>query len=275
MPSKIACLPVLVAFLLALAGCAGEPTAKPRKLVITGSSTVAPLVADIAKQFEKQRPGVRIDVQTGGSSRGLSDARQGLADLGMVSRSPKPGEDDLEWFALARDGLAVIVHADNPLQHLSEEQVAAIFRGELTDWSQVGGDDAPITVISKADGRSTLEVFLQHFGLASPEIKASVIIGDNQQGLKTVAGNPDAIGYVSIGAAELEANRGVPIKLVALGERVPSTRAVRENAYPIARTLHLVSAGTPVGLAAEFLDYCRSPDVHGLVEGQSLVPLAG
>ena len=255
-----------------LTGCQAPPT---DKLVITGSSTVAPLISDIAKRFEEQRPGVRVDVQTGGSSRGLSDARQGLADIGMVSRAPKDGEDDLRWFAVAKDGLAIIAHANNPLDGLAREHVAAIYRGELKNWSEAGGHEAPITVVSKAEGRSTLEVFLQHFGLATADIQASVIIGDNQQGLKTVAGNPDAIGYVSIGAAEIEIARGVPIKLLALGESEPSTQAVREDRYPIARTLHLVSAGPPAGLAAEFLEYCRSTEVHDLVEGQSLVPLAG
>ncbi|MEM1180763.1 MAG: phosphate ABC transporter substrate-binding protein [Acidobacteriota bacterium] len=267
---------IVAALLLTLGACnASGPGHKTETLVVTGSSTVAPLVSDIARRFEGENPGVRIDVQTGGSSRGLSDVRRGLASIGMVSRSPKDGEDDLQWTAIAKDGLALIVHADNPVEALSADQVEAIYRGRVEDWGLVGGQPAPITVVNKAEGRSTLEVFLSHFGLGSRDVRSSVVIGDNQQGLKTVAGNPDAIGYVSIGAAELEAELGTPVKLLRLGDAVPSTDAVRSGSYPIARTLHLVSGESPSGLATTFLDYCRSPDVADLIEGQYFVPLAG
>ncbi|MEO1367728.1 MAG: substrate-binding domain-containing protein, partial [Acidobacteriota bacterium] len=186
---------IAAAVLLSALACGGRPADGPpsRQLVITGSSTVAPLISEMAQRFEAENPGVRIDIQTGGSSRGLSDVRQGLADIGMVSRSPRSGEDDMQWFPVAKDGLAVIVHGSNPVDALDEAQVKSIYRGDVTDWSEVGGPAAPVTVVSKAEGRSTLEVFLRHFDLASPDIRASVIIGDNQQGLKTVAGNPDAI----------------------------------------------------------------------------------
>ncbi|MEO1086931.1 MAG: phosphate ABC transporter substrate-binding protein [Acidobacteriota bacterium] len=274
---KASLISIAAAILLSVLACGGQSAEGPssRQLVITGSSTVAPLISDIAQRFEAENPGVRIDIQTGGSSRGLSDVRQGLADIGMVSRSPKAGEDDVQWFPVAKDGLAIIVHAENELDGLEEAQVKSIYRGDLTDWAELGGSAAPITVVSKAEGRSTLEVFLEHFDLNSPEVRASVVIGDNQQGLKTVVGNPDAIGYVSIGAAELEAKLGAPVKLLRLGEAVPSTDAVRADEYPISRTLHLVSAATPEGLAATFLAYCRSSAVADLVEGQYFVPLAG
>ncbi|MEM9555274.1 MAG: phosphate ABC transporter substrate-binding protein [Acidobacteriota bacterium] len=268
-----------VAALTLLTACAGEaPDAAPSKLVITGSSTIAPVISDIARRFESEHPGTRVDVQTGGSSRGLADVRQGLADLGMVSRAPKDGEDDLQWHALARDGLALIVHADNPASALREEQVRAIFTGAIDTWAQLGDElstfDEPITVVSKAEGRSTLEVFLDHFELTAPEIAADVIIGDNQQGIKTVVGNPYAIAYVSIGTAEFEASQGTPIQLLDLGTITASTDAVRRGDYPIARTLHLVTADEPEGLALTLLDYARSAAVADLIEGQFFVPLA-
>jgi phosphate transport system substrate-binding protein len=150
-----------------------------------------------------------------------------------------------------------------------------MFVGEIETWSEVGGDEAPITVVSKAEGRSTLEVFLAHFGLESVDIQADVIIGDNQQGIKTVVGNPDAIAYVSIGTAEFEANVGTAIRLVALDGAMPSTAALREGTYPLARTLHLVTSGEPQGPAAAFIEFMRSAEVHDLVEGQYFVPLAG
>ncbi len=109
------------------------------RLTLTGSSTVAPLVAEIGKRFESLNPGVRVDVQSGGSARGIADARSGLADIGMVSRGLKSEEEDLKSFAIARDGIGMIVHRDNLVPTLSDEQVIAIYTGRLADWSEVGG----------------------------------------------------------------------------------------------------------------------------------------
>ena len=135
------------------------------KLTLTGSSTVAPLVSEIAKKFEAEHPEVRIDVQTGGSSRGLADAAQGIADIGMVSRALKENETDFQSFAIARDGIGIILESSNPVRSLSDEQIVDIYTGKVDNWQQVGGVNAPITVVSKAEGRSTLELFLEYFQL--------------------------------------------------------------------------------------------------------------
>ena len=244
------------------------------KLVITGSSTVAPLIAEIGKRFESLHPKVRVDVQTGGSSRGVADARQGLADIGMVSRAMKEDERDLSAFPVARDGVCPILHQENPVQALTDEQVVAIYTGKITNWKAVGGTDAPITVVNKAEGRSTLEVFLQYFKLKNVDVKAQVVIGDNEQGVKTVAGNRNAIGYVSIGTAEYDATHGVPIKLLPIGGVAASTESVRKGTFPLSRPLHLVTRTTPSGLANAFIEYAQSKAVHDLIKQQYFVPLA-
>src|SRR5438034_11616078 len=85
-------------------------------LVLAGSSTLAPLVAEIGKRFQTWYPAVQIDVQMGGSSRGIHEARQGAVDIGMVSRALTPDESDLLGFAIARDGICLLVHRDNPVE---------------------------------------------------------------------------------------------------------------------------------------------------------------
>lgn len=260
------------AFLL-LALLTGVAHADRQRLVITGSSTVAPLVLDIAKRFEALNPGTRIDVQTGGSSRGINDVRQGLADIGMVSRALRPDETDLQATVIAGDGIALIVHASNPLRNLTRDDVRAIYRGARRDWRSLGGPDLPITVVSKAEGRSTLELFTQFFSLRNRDIRASVIIGDNQQGIKTVAGNPGSIGYVSIGAAEHEVSAGTAIKLLQLDGQTASVAAVKSGRFPLARPLNLVVRGKPTPLASRFLDFARSPQVVDLVKDQYFVPI--
>ena len=243
------------------------------KLVITGSSTMAPLVAEIGKRFEAQHPGTRVDVQTGGSSRGLADAMNSLADIGMVSRALKPQEHALHRAIIAHDGITLILHQDNPVHELTNEQIKAIYTGAITNWKRVGGLDAPITVINKAEGRSTLELFLQYFSLTNRQIQAHVVIGDNEQGIKTVEGNPHAIGYVSIGTAQYDATHGVPIRLLPL-QHIPATlETVRNGTFPLSRPLTLVSKAPPTELAQTFIEFSQSPAVHDLILKQYFVPL--
>lgn len=276
-------VPVLIAILACVVSISGCETGSSRgdvsttsesTLVLTGSSTIAPLAAEIAKRYEAEHPGVRIDVQTGGSSRGISDTRQGLADIGMVSRALKEEENDLTSHLIARDGICIIVHRDNPLTELTEEQIVAIYRGEIENWKDLNGPDTEIVVIHKAEGRSTLELFLKHFGLENSEVQPDVVIGDNQQGIKTVIGNPSAISYVSIGAAEYEAGQGAALKLLPLKGFSASIENVRNGTFPLARELNLVTLKTPAGLAKEFIEFTQSPAVNDLIEGLYFVPVA-
>ena len=260
---------------LGLTACSNSTNPESQKLTLTGSSTVAPLASEIAKKFEAEHPEVRIDVQTGGSSRGLADAVQGLADIGMVSRALKDEETNkFQSYAIAQDGIGIILEGSNPVQNLSDRQIVDIYTGKIDNWQEVGGDDAPITVVNKAEGRSTLELFLDYFQLDSSQIQADVIIGDNQQGLKTVAGNQNAIGYVSIGAAERDINAGVPLKLLSVGGINASTQTVQDGSFPLSRPLNLVTTQTPTGLTEEFIQFAQSEKVHDLVEAQNFVPIS-
>jgi phosphate transport system substrate-binding protein len=240
------------------------------KLTLTGSSTVAPLAAEIAKRFETEHPDVRIDVQTGGSSRGIADAFSGVADLGMASRALKGDEEaqGLIGHRLAVDGVSIIVNSENAIEGLTRQQVVQLFTGEITNWSDLGGSDAEVVVVNKAEGRATLEVFLNHFELKNEQIQADVVVGDNQHGIKTVAGNPLAIGYVSIGAAQSEADLGTPIRLVPVDGVEPTAANVASGKFEVTRPLLIVSKGEPTGLAAAFLEYATSPTVQDLIKAQ-------
>ncbi|MEZ6095279.1 MAG: phosphate ABC transporter substrate-binding protein [Pirellulaceae bacterium] len=244
------------------------------RLTLTGSSTVAPLATEIAKRFEKLHPGVRIDVQTGGSGKGVADARMGVADIGMASRALKPDEGDLVSHQIAADGVGLIVHQSNPIRELSTDQIIAIYQDRVNNWKEVGGEDREILVVHKAEGRATLEVFLQHFDIENPTVKADVIVGDNEHGVKTVSGAEGSIGYVSIGTAEADIEAGVPIRLLPLGGIDASTANVASGAFPMSRPLNLITTDSPSPLATEFIRYCQSSDVHDLVKSQYFVPVA-
>lgn len=242
-------------------------------IVLTGSSTVAPLMAEIGKRFEETHPNVRIDVQTGGSSRGVRDARAGLADIGMVSRPLTDSERDLTAFTLAYDGVAFILHKSNPVQTLTRQQIIDIFTGKVRDWSEIGPGRGTIVVENKAEGRSTLELFLTHFDIKSSDVKAAVVVGDNQEAIKVIAGNPLAIGYVSIGSAVTEAGLGVPIKPLPMDGVEATIDAVKQKRFPLVRDLNLVVRKPPEGVVKEFIAYAQSDQVTDLVKDLYYVPV--
>lgn len=267
-------LAVLVFAIALMSPSCSSQGSRPEKLILTGSSTVAPLVAEIARRYESSHPGILVDVQTGGSSRGVADARRGLADIGMASRDLKPEESDLFAHTIARDGICLIVNSSNILPSLTRDQVIAIFTDRVNNWSELGGLDMPITVVNKAEGRSTLELFLAYFGLNNEAIKADVVIGDNAQGLKTVMGNPGALGYVSIGAAEYEFTHDGKVRLLPMEGTEASVANVANKSFPLARPLNLITKEPPKGRVAEFIDYARSAAVKDIVEAQYFVPEA-
>ena len=127
--------------------------------------------------------------------------------------------------------------------------------------------------MNKAQGRSTLELFLHYFQLSNRDIHAHVIIGDNEHGIKTVAGNSNAIGYVSIGTAQYDATHGVPIRLLPLLQIPASIDTVRTGTFPLSRPLTLVTKSRPTGLTKTFIEFAKSAQVHDLILKQYFVSL--
>jgi phosphate transport system substrate-binding protein len=243
------------------------------KLLITGSSTVAPLAKELARKFESENKKIRFDVQTGGSSRGIMDAKRGTNDIGMISRSLKASESDLKAHLIAKDGIAIIVAKSNPIKELKEEQIKKIYTGEITNWKELGGKDARIDVISKAAGRSTLELFLKHFSLKYRDIKASSIIGDNEQAVKALLRSKNAIAYVSIGTAEYHISQNADLKTLALQGVQASSENVKNNTYPLSRELNFVTKKEPEGVLKDFIEFAQSSSAYELIEGQHFVPI--
>ena len=257
------------------ASCAQQPKAglQQQKLIITGASTIAPLVSELGKRFEKQHPGTRIDVHTGGSARGLTDARQGLAHIGMVSEAlTEEDQKGMQVFLIGRDGISIIVNADNPLDKIVRKQVVALYTGKIKNWKDLGGKDSPITLVHKAEGRSTLTLFLDYFGIDNKAVKADVVIGDDQQGIKTVAGNPNSIGYVSVGSTEQSIKQGVKVKLLILDGVKATTANVENGSFPWKRPLNLVTNGQPAGLTKQFIDFAQAKENYDLVRKENFVP---
>ncbi len=252
--------------ILALITFTQHSYAKKNQVLLTGSSTVAPIMLDIASEFEKLNPNSIIEVQTGGSTRGIIDIKRGLSQIGMISRALKPNENYLKHKTIAIDGLGVILHSANKVTKLTKQQIKDIYTREITNWKDLGWIDKPITVVHKAEGRSTLELFLSYLGLKNSQIKPHLIIGDNEQGIKTVTGNPYTIGYVSIGAANYNIKNKAPLKLVAL-DGVKANRAnIINKSYPILRSLNLIYTGNLAEPSRKLLAFTAGPEALKVLE---------
>jgi phosphate transport system substrate-binding protein len=252
-------------------GCR-PPEQNVRNLVLTGSGSMTPLLRDIGQRFESSHPGVRVDVQGGGSARGVADARQGLADIGMVARSLRPEEAMLYATPIARDAMCLIVNRANPVKALSDDQVVRIYTRSVSNWKEVGGPDLPIVLVHMTEGRALLDLFLDHFKLRSTQIRADALIQDSEQGLQAVAARPGAIAYVSCSQAEV-VSPNMPIRSLPCEGILPTTENVRNGTYPLSRPLQLVTRETPKGLVAEFIDFARSNAVHDLIQKYHFIPL--
>ena len=267
---KVGALLVLAAAIMYLTigwGDGGE------RYLISGSSTVAPIMAEAAVRLEEKNGDLKIDVQTGGSTRGIVDTRDGRNSAGMASRDLTSDEaDGLAIHPIAYDGIAIIVHADNPVEELSSDQVRQLFTKEIASWESLGSNKKAVHVVNKAEGRATLEVFLEHFGLENRQIQADAVIGDNAQGVRLVAGDPQAIGYVSIGEALSAQARGVPIKLLAQDGVLPTSESVADGSYPIRRTLHLLFRGRADRVGDEILSFLQSAQGQEIIRGLGFVP---
>lgn len=272
-PSGLRAAVVAVAAAMAT-GCGSNGSDGGDRLTLTGSSTIAPVAAEVGKRFEQNRAGIRVEVQTGGSGRGITDALRGLNDIGMASRRLQPNERGvLTSHIIARDAIAVIVNAQNPVTALSHAQIADIYTGTIERWAGLGGPDEAITVVNKASGRGTLAVFLDHFDLDNRAVTADAVVGHNEQAIATVAGDPYAIGYVSLGPARAAVAENRPIKLLPAEGVSPTPTALRNDRYPIARPLLLLTKGSPDALEAAFIELARSTASHEIVRELGFVPV--
>jgi len=242
------------------------------KIRLAGSSTMAPLVEALGKRFRALHPEVIIEVEMGGSSRGIHDVREGSCNIGMVARSLNDNERDLIGFPIARDGVCLIVHKDNPVKSLSSEQVVGIYTGKITNWKEAGGGDALITAVNRVEGQAVTELFIQFFKIKSEDFKVARSVGDNEEGIKAIVENPNAIIYMSVGEADIRVGQGVPVKSLAMHGTAATSHNVRNGRFPIQRPLMLVTRTLPSGIMDKFINFALSPSATEIISQCRFVP---
>jgi phosphate transport system substrate-binding protein len=241
-----------------------EPEEAEQQLQIAGSSTVQPLAQALAEVFMEQNPDVQIDVQGGGSSVGVKSAAEGTTPIGNASRALKDSEmeeyPDLIAHTIARDGIALAVHPDVPVDGLSTDQVRQIFSGEITNWSEVGGPDEPITVVSREEGSGTRGAFEDLVMGEDAVIVDTALLQPSNGAVKTtVSSTPLSIGFLSFGYLDDS------VKALAIDGVEATVENAGSGEYPVVRPLNMITKGEPTGLAKAFLGFIMSE------EGQAVV----
>ena len=236
-----------------------------------GSTTVQPLAERWAEGFETTHPNVNVIAQGGGSSAGVKGAAEGTFDIGAASRDIKESELS-QWpaivpLAVARDGVAIVLHPSNPVSNLSLEEVRGIFAAEITDWSEVGGPAGAITMVSREEVSGTRETF-ENMVMGEAEIAASAEFFPSNGAVKQkVAATQGSIGYISLGYVDSS------VKAVSVDGVACTAESCRDGSYPVARSLYFVTLGQPTGEVLDFINYCLSPQGQDIVEEEGYISI--
>ena len=234
-----------------------------------GSTSMQKVISALGEQFEKDNSGAKFTYNPTGSGSGIAAVSEGRCDIGLSSRSLKDEEkaQGLTETVLALDGIAVVVNPENQVNDLSIEQIASIYTGEITNWSEVGGADAEIVVIGREAGSGTRDGF-ESITKTSEKCQYRQELTSTGDVITTVSQNPDAIGYTSLSAVKDN------VKALSVGGVAPSEETVKDGSYAIQRPFVLVTKdGVKLSDAAQaFFDYVTSDKVADIITGAGVVP---
>ena len=238
-----------------------------------GSTSMEKVIGALSEQFMADNSGVTVTYDPTGSGAGIEAASNGSADIGLASRALKDEEKagGLTETVVALDGIAVIVNADSKVENLTVEQIGKIFTGEITDWSEVGGDAGTISCIGREAGSGTRDGFESITG-TKDACKLDQELTSTGGVIEAVAGNPNAIGYASLSAVEGKNT----VKAVTVGGVACTEATVLDGSYAIQRPFVLVTktSETLSPAAQAFFDYATSSAASQLIKAAGAVPVA-
>jgi phosphate transport system substrate-binding protein len=262
------------------AGSNAGSSGSNKPLTIKGSDTMVILGQRLAEEYMKANPGAVVQVNGGGSGTGIAALINGTVDLAQSSREMKA--DEKEQAAKARgsavaeqpvalDGLAVFVHASNPLQSLTIPQIRDIFQGKTTNWSQLGGPNAPIVLYGRESSSGTYDYFREHVLARGDFAPAVQTLQGTAAIINAVGRDKNGIGYGGIAYAKdvrplaVAAEGGQPV--------APSEATVADGTYPLARKLYFYYSQNAPERVTKFVQWSLTPEAQALVTRVGYFPL--
>ncbi len=247
------------------------------KIVVDGSTTVGPIAKAFAEYYMSQHPGVDITVSESGSGNGAKSLINGVCDVADMSRFMKEGEFKAAVengvlpvaHVVAMDGIAIIVHPTNPVQEMSVEQVRDIYMGRITNWSELGGPNRKIVMVSRDTNSGTYETF-EGLVMAKEKIAAGAeYVGSNGAIRQRVQTTPAAVGYVGLGFVD------ETVKALTVGGVYPDRATVASGRYPVARPLFMFTDGYPKlgGHVHAFVTLYLTEQGEEIIEAVGFIPV--
>jgi phosphate transport system substrate-binding protein len=259
------CMALLVLLVVLTGGC-GE---KKVRLSVVGSTSVQPIAETLAERYTQKNPNIVINVQGGGSSAGIKAVADGTAEIGSSSRRVKPEElkAGLTATEVALDGIAIVCHPENQIGNLTIDQLRKIYSGEITNWSQVGSNAAPIMVVNREEGSGTRGAFTELVMGETPVNPKAIVQGSTGSVRQSVSGNKNAIGYLSLAALESS------VKALEIDGVDCNVNNVKRKKYPIVRPFIFLSRKDAKDSVKEFIEYVLGEEGQETIEENGLVPV--
>ena len=233
-----------------------------------GSTSMEKVIGALSESFMGANDGVTVNYNPTGSGSGITAVQEGTCDIGLSSRALKDEEKaaGLEETVLAYDGIAIIVHPDNPVSDLTLEQIAKLYTGEITNWKDVGGNDAEVVLIGREAASGTRDGFESITG-TKDKCQYRQELTSTGDVITAVSQNPDAIGYASLASIK------DTVKALNVGGVTPSEATVKDGSYLVQRPFVLVTVeGKALSPAAQaFFDYALSADAASIISAAGAV----
>ncbi|MCL2006715.1 MAG: phosphate ABC transporter substrate-binding protein [Treponema sp.] len=261
-------LALISSFAFAGGGRQATPAAEAVTISVGGSTSVTPLMELFQAEYARLHPNITITVSGTGSGDGITGSASGMYDIGMSSRELRPAEigTGLDPIVIAIDGIAIIINNGSPIANLSPDQIKDIYTGVITRWEQLGaaanGKSGGIAVISREPGSGTRGAFQEILDFTDANLVGNAIILDGTGAIRSaVAGNPDAIGYISSGSVDNS------VKALNVNGSAPTVANIRSGTYQIARPFILIirRGVAPTPPVRAFLDWVLGPAGQAIV----------
>ena len=242
MKKIISLMVVAVLLVAALTGCGTTNTDTPKDngqvsgtVSTDGSTSMEKVIGFLSEAYMEENSAVKVTYNPTGSGSGIKAVQAGSCDIGLASRDLKPEEaTDLNGSVVAIDGIAMIVNKENPVKDLTIEQIAALYKGEITNWSEVGGADAPVVLIGREAASGTRDGF-ESITDTEDACKYNQELTSTGDVVQTVSSNPNAIGYASLASVK------DTVKLISVEGVTPSTKTIQDGSYKIQRNFVMVT----------------------------------
>ena len=249
--------------------------ARNNQITCSGSTTVLPIAQATAEAYMDSHPEINISVRGGGSGVGVAALQNRTVDIANSSRPMKTKEISAckskgvspTPYAIANDGISIVVHKDNKVKNITQAQIKAIYTGKIKNWKELGGVSMPIVVISRDVASGTFEVFNEK-ALSGAKVDGSAqLLASNNAVVTAVGDTPGAIGYAGLGYVN------ETVKVLSVNGIMPSETSVKDGSYPLARKLYMYTNGKAKGTVASYLSFIQSPAGQEIVEQQGFISL--